>query len=303
MHTEEPPSYTNVIEDVPPERLRHLNPLDELCLFSAIPFSNYDVPAGTLTDDRASLTTTHELFYTSPTALSNFLTQQCHLPPRLLLHIKGSHTDTSRTIQPDFDLTLNLTALLDIPQSGPSSLRFRIKPPPKETRPKRASLLNRAASPPTTPLETWCKRFTADKSENKSLTLTRTFPGFPSAYIEGQLRTLLHTLKYRGIVDVSFPVYHQSVTVHKPPANWFYGILRLYPVKEFQIGESIWEVRGKDSGQSQKVVDEWWEEWKGPITNAVLKKTRGKIGVEEWMEWKMGLREKERTREWAMEGH
>ena len=56
-------------------------------------------------------------------------------------------------------------------------------------------------------------------------------------------------------------------------------MLRLYPVKEYKIAESVWEVRGADDGSSQKVVEEWWDEWKGPIANLALKKHQGKVGV------------------------
>lgn len=152
------------------------------------------------------------------------------------------------------------------------------------------------------PLDTWCKLFTSDKAENKSLTLTRLILDFPTSYLEGAIRTLLHTLKYRGKVEVTFPIQHQSVIVHKAPGNWFYNMLRLYPVKEYKVAESIWEVRGADNGESAKIVEEWWEEWKGAVANAVLKKHQGNVGVEDWMMWKMGVVEKEKKAEWAVDG-
>lgn len=124
------------------------------------------------------------------------------------------------------------------------------------------------------------------------------------------MRNLLAALKYRGKLDISFPVEHRNVTVLKQPGNWLVGLLRIYPEKKFEVAEAVWEFAGGDgegAGDDGKdspaaAADRWWRVWEGPVRNAVLAQTRGRVGVEEWIAWSMGAAEEERRLEWGVDG-
>ena len=47
------------------------------------------------------------------------------------------------------------------------------------------------------------------------------------------------------------------------------------------------------------VAQAWWREWHFAIWNAVLSGKKGWVTVEDWIEAKMGVREKEREKEWG----
>jgi hypothetical protein len=128
------------------------------------------------------------------------------------------------------------------------------------------------------------------------------------APLEGAVRTLLASLKYRGKLEVLFPVGAAEVVVRREPGNWVLGLLRVYPEKKFVVGVGVWAVAGVggDGGEgvsgARKAVEAWWREWEGVVRNAVLGKTRGKVGVEDWITWRSGLREGEKRGEWGVDG-
>ncbi|KIW91505.1 uncharacterized protein Z519_07471 [Cladophialophora bantiana CBS 173.52] len=53
------------------------------------------------------------------------------------------------------------------------------------------------------------------------------------------------------------------------------------------------------TGLPSLIAQEWWREWQFAIRNAVLSGRRGWVTVEDWVEAKMGMREKERAKEWG----
>ncbi|KAH0837239.1 hypothetical protein AYO21_08107 [Fonsecaea monophora] len=55
------------------------------------------------------------------------------------------------------------------------------------------------------------------------------------------------------------------------------------------------------TGLPSLIAQEWWREWQFAIRNAVLSGRKGWVTVEDWMEAKMGMREKERAREWGVD--
>ena len=353
---DEPPSYTNATltpsEATPqpqpqrrttPPRIR-LNPIQSLSLFSSLPFHSYSIPSATITNNRSITESTYAPFFSSPASLTKLVTDQASIPPRPLLRFKGTHVDNNRYTVVDFDVIINLTALLDISppptsdiEAGPRAppLRISFKELPIESESSRPAssgsrLFKREKPRPSdlSPLQKWTTKYVADKSENKSFTLTRTIPHFVPLQqaIEGSLRTLLHTLQYRGKVEVTFPTQHSSVVVSKKPTNWFVSMLNLHPEKKYDVVESPWQWRGHPSPPSansssatdpitlserdfkagianaRSLAEEFWGDWRDVVRNAVLRGHKGKVGVEEWIEAQMGRREKERGKEWGVDG-
>jgi hypothetical protein len=55
------------------------------------------------------------------------------------------------------------------------------------------------------------------------------------------------------------------------------------------------------TGLPALVAQAWWREWHPAVRNAVLSGRKGWVTVEDWMEAKMGVREKERLKEWGVD--
>jgi hypothetical protein len=257
-----------------------------------------------------TLTTTHTPFFDRPEALSNLLTQQALLPPKPSLRISGTHTDGAGSTVIDFDFSLSLLTLLNIstpPATYPS--RLRLSDPPRSTgTPTTSKLFKSSSIAPSqpSPLQAWTRHFcVTDKSENRSLTLTRTILDFDAfaSLLEGNVRTLLASLHYRGKVTVRFPLAYRDVVVHKKPGNWLAGFFRLYPEQKYEVAESVWELQGvgEESGGGAKAAEAWWRDWEGVVREAALGKSKGNVGIEDWLAWKMGERREPRVGEWGVD--
>ncbi|KIW32475.1 uncharacterized protein PV07_04020 [Cladophialophora immunda] len=55
------------------------------------------------------------------------------------------------------------------------------------------------------------------------------------------------------------------------------------------------------TGLPSLIAQEWWREWQFAIRNAALSGRKGWVTVEDWVEAKMGMREKERAKEWGVD--
>ena len=263
--------------------------------------------------------------------------------------MKGTHIDANRYTIVDFDLILNLTSLLDlsVPDNNTSSstasssnnhtaphLSFKELPLDTPSTSSGGSRLfkrsekQRPSQTPPSPLQVWCAKYVSDKSENKTFVLTRVISHFVPLQqtLEGSLRTLLHTLQYRGKVEVTFPTHQSTVAISKKPGNWFVSMLGMYPEKRFDVVESVWGWRGHlagtredgggdgdvrersergfkvDEANARGIAEEYWGDWRETVRNSVLRGVRGKVGVEEWIESAMGRREKDRGKEWGVDG-
>ncbi|KAK5062617.1 hypothetical protein LTR84_004690 [Exophiala bonariae] len=187
------------------------------------------------------------------------------------------------------------------------------------------------------PLDAWIRLFTEDsktKADNRTFTLTRVALNLPCAILEGQVRTLIAATKYRGKVTVEFPLLHRHVVVQRQNGNWFTNLLNITPTRKFDVVESVWTVggvggdaqggfageggssgggggssgngngsdsEGERNGRAGLVAQEWWKEWQGAIWNAVLAGRKGWVTVEDYVEARMGIREKEKGREWGVD--
>ncbi|KAL2422118.1 hypothetical protein ABEF95_010156 [Exophiala dermatitidis] len=191
-----------------------------------------------------------------------------------------------------------------------------------------------------TPLEQWIKRFCEDKTENRSFTIhRRPTPTFLSTtqILEGMVRTLLASTKYRGKVTIDFVFHYSAVTVLRRPAAssgtwvWLSNMVQnlLSRTKKYEVVESVWDVVGSTntdntsttgtatatatnperlsgaaslSSTASLVAQDWWREWQPAIRNAVLARRQGWVTVEDWLEARMGVREKDRLMDWGTSG-
>lgn len=191
-----------------------------------------------------------------------------------------------------------------------------------------------SSNPNPNPLDAWIQKFTthsSTKADNRSFTLTRVALNLPRAILEGHVRTLVAATKYRGKVTVEFPVLHSMVTVERHNGNWFTNLLNITPTRTFDVVQSVWSVggepgqreggegdgvefgEGEGEGGSERddtadrnaraglVAQEWWSEWQGAIWNAVLAGRQGWVTVEDWLEASMGVRQKDKSKEWGVD--
>lgn len=292
--TTAPPRARRPIPRIPYDPLRKLAP------FSNIPFNKYNIPDGTLSPDNVSLTVKHSDLYAHPQHLLPFVLEQAYLPPKPTLRIVGSHYGS----RVDFDLTLNLTHLLDLRNS---KWRFNSA----QVSPIGGSRVLYVRDDPTAPTRVAqsVKQFCFDKSENKSFTLTRSVDGLPTEMLAGQVRNLAASVKYRGLLRIEFIDERSKVIVHKQPSSWFSNMLRLHPEKKYEVVETVWNLSdGTEEGSEQNPADtglraaqEWWQSWASTLRNAIICKHRGNVGIDDWIETKMGRLEPEPRVEWGVD--
>jgi hypothetical protein len=96
-------------------------------------------------------------------------------------------------------------------------------------------------------------------------------------------------------------------------------MLNLHPERKYDVLDAPWGLRGDPPSTSGSVgqeehrfklceanarslAEEFWGDYRDVVRNAVLRGHKGKIGVEEWIEAQMGRREKERAKEWGVDG-
>jgi len=274
------------------------DPLKRLATLAAVPYHKYNVADGTLSPDRISLTVKHSDLHSHPQHLLPFVLEQAALPPKPTLRIVGSHTGD----RVDFDITLNLTHLLNL-----RNYKWRFNS--AQVTPLSGSMVmcDKDDSSVPTRIATSVKQFCKDRSENKSFTLTRTVEGLPTEMLAGQVRNLAASVKYRGLLRIEFTDERSKVVVHKQPGSWFSSILGLHPEKKYASVETVWNLWGGSDEESEhgkaevglRAGQEWWQSWTSTIRNAMIMKHRGNVGIDDWIETRMGRIVAEPRMEWG----
>ena len=275
------------------------DPLGRLATLATVPYHKYNVIDGAQSSDKISLTVKHSDLHYHPQHLLPFVLEQAVLPPKPTLRIVGSHCGD----RVDFDITLNLTHLLNLQNH---KWRFNSA---QVTPMLSGSMIQCVRDDPTvsTRIASSVKQFCKDRSENKSFTVTRTVEGLPTEMLAGQVRNLAASVKYRGLLRIDFTDERSKVIVHKQPASWFSSILRLHPEKKYEMVETVWtpwsgseednEHTNADAGL--RAGQEWWQSWTSTIRNAMILKHKGNIGIDDWIETRMGRIESEPRVEWG----
>ncbi|KAK5106362.1 hypothetical protein LTS08_000480 [Lithohypha guttulata] len=275
------------------------DPLRRLGLLATVPYHKYNIPDGALSNDKMSLTVKYSDLYAQPQHMMSFIVEQALLPPKPILRVIGSHG--MNTV--DFDITLNLAHLLNLKQRKWRFNSAQVSPLQGGTRPLYSDEDDRVM----TMLATSVRQFCRDKSENKSYTLTRVVEGLPTDMLAGQVRNLAATVKYRGVLKIDFVCERSQVIVHKQPSSWFSSILRLHPEKKFELAETVWSLFNLSDDEedvatteaSLRTSQEWWKSWSSTIRNAMIAKHKGNIGIDDWIETRMGHSEPEPRIEWG----
>ena len=316
--TDEPPAYVaeqagpsndnstthvaNAIQNPPTVTRRRTvqrttyDPIRRLNDLSTIPWQKYNMPDGTLSPDGISLTVKHSDLYSHAQHLLPFILEQALLPPKPMLHIVGSSYG-------GFNIVINLTHLLNLRNHRWGFSSAQVSPIQNEPR----TLCERSNPAVMTLLATTVKQFCKDRSENKSYTLTRKIDGLPTDVLAGYVRNLAASIKYVGRLKIEFIDERSRIVVHKQPSSWFSSLLNLHPEKKFEMVETVWDLtdplnENSDVGSSEaglRTVQEWWQCWSDTIRNAIIAKRRGTLGIDDWIETRMGRYEQEPRLEWG----
>ena len=149
-----------------------------------------------------------------------------------------------------------------------------------------------------------------DSFRPTSFTLERRISDWDTTFLDGQVRALIASTGYKGIVEVKFPITYQKVVVRTVRHPWIERLSTLTGLnagRAYDVVVSTWPCvqsghgTGGSPSQQQGRFDEhaWWDMWKGAIQNAVLKQKSGWISIEDVMEAEMGWEAAKPTKAWG----
>ena len=283
-----PPPYSGPTTDIqlPPGQRRNRHGPQFYPGLPKVDYQLYSPPLFELSADCTTLSSKAQYLSESATALVDLIRSQASIPPKPQIHIVGS-----RNRKADFDIKFNLmsTIIPDDPKqrmdyvrcvgNGEVAYRGGVKP----------DVLPEVGDGG---LEEWCRRFVEDPAQVKSFTLNRVVANLDTPWIEGQLRSLIASTGYKGVVTITFPVTHARVVVQSPDRvnRFFTSVTTLFAGKnKYEVVQAVWPFATSRNGtdgrrcivQSEAV---WWREWRDSLKYAVATKRRGWVTNEDKLE-------------------
>lgn len=259
--------------------------------YPGLPLLDYGMYSHVLFTQSADFTTmksTASHLSSNPTALINLVRSMSTVPPKPQIHIKGIRAHHHTT---DFDIRLNLMNLL-----VPDDARLRMD---YIRCVGEGELAYRGAFKPALEpevgeggLEEWCRRFVEDQAPVKTFMLERVVANLDTNWIEGQVRSLIASTDYKGLVTVTFPVTHAKVVVQNPDKinKFFTGVASLFSGKKrYEVVKAVWPFATAQKGEEGRrcIVqseETWFREWRDAIKYAVATKRQGWVTVEDKLE-------------------
>jgi hypothetical protein len=299
---ESPPSYCDVQPTEPTSEF--LRPVSAL---ASVDLVNYAIPESTISKDKTTVTTTFPAYASDPRALVDLLKAQVALPPIALVHIRGTHPEHGGfgTATVDFDLRLSIMPLLVRPETD----RWQYLTVSELGNNDGTRLSGVMEAEEQSRLEGWAQRFCASPATNKSFIIERSVANWDTDYIEGQIRSLIASVRYTATLEISFPSTFTRVVV-RPAApsssKWLGWLPKLEAANNFPSKpvQAIWPYANKPPGKTARTCasqteQEWWQVWKAPIRNAILNKRQGWVAVEDWVESSMGVNASQPWKDWG----
>ncbi|KAI1345015.1 hypothetical protein F5Y15DRAFT_14506 [Xylariaceae sp. FL0016] len=249
-------------------------------------YRQYSPPMFELSADTTTITSKATYLSENAQALATLLRSLATVPPKPQVTITGS-----RNRKVDFSVKLNLLNLL-VPEKSSDRMDYLRCVSPGEMAYRggnEPSLEPDAAADDT--LEGWCARYIQDAAPVKSFMLERVVANLDTNWLEGQIRSLVATTDYKGIVNVQFPVTHAKVLVQSPKTGDFFAFMTTLFAKKakYEVVKAVWPFASARSDepsrrcivQSEKT---WWEEWRDPIKYAISTKRQGWVTNEDKLE-------------------
>jgi hypothetical protein len=126
-------------------------------------------------------------------------------------------------------------------------------------------------------------------------TLERVVTNWDTSYLEGRIRSLVASLDYQGLVEIRFPITHNTVVVHSPNKvnQLFTKIAQLLSgTKKYAVIKAVWPYASVPPGAADRKFavqseEAWWNDWKDAIRAAILSGRKGWVTVEDRLEFLM----------------
>lgn len=246
----------------------------------------YSPPLFKLSADMTTIVSKAEYLSTNASALVTLIREQSTVPPKPQLQIRGG-----RGRRVDFDIRLNLMSLL-VPDDAKQRMDYIRCVGENESAYRGGQKPDIRPDVGEAGLEEWCRRFVKDNAGVKIFTLERVVANLDVGWIEGQIRSLVASLKYKGVVDVNFIVTHSRVLIQNPDKvnPFFTSVTTLFSGKtKYEVVKAVWPFATTAKGepgrqcivQSEEV---WWREWRDPIKYAISQKREGWVTIEDKLE-------------------
>lgn len=247
----------------------------------------YSPPLFELSADCTTMKTTAPYLSTNATALVSLIRAQSTVPPKPQIHIAGKRGSQ----KVDFAIKLNLMSLLVAEDSRQRMDYIRCA--------GEGEVAMRGGHKPSTEpevgdggLEEWVRRFIEDSGPVKSFTLERVVANMDVSWLEGQIRSMIASTDYKGVVTVAFPVTHAKVVVQNPDkVNKFFTLVTTLfsGKKKYEVVKAVWPFATHKNGeQGRRCIvqseESWWREWKDPIKSAIANKRQGWVTNEDKLE-------------------
>jgi len=259
-----------------PQKYPGLPPLD---------YRLYTPPLFELTSD-CNIKSTAPYLSSTAAALVTLVRAQSTVPPKPQIHITGN-----RGRKVDFAVKLNLMSLL-VPEDAHNRMDYLRCVGPGEL------ALRGGHKPAALPdlgdggLEAWCRRFVEDKAQVKVFVLERQVANMDINWIEGQIRSMVATTNYKGVVSVSFPVSHAKIIVQSPDRvnKFITSVTTLFSGKNaYEVVKAVWPFATHKNGElgrrcAVQSEETWWKEWKDPIRYAIATRRSGWVTNEDKLE-------------------
>ncbi|KAI0890245.1 uncharacterized protein GGS22DRAFT_150404 [Annulohypoxylon maeteangense] len=250
-------------------------------------YRQYSPPMFELSTDTTTITSKANYLSENPKALASLLRSLATVPPKPQVLIQGQH---DRKI--NFSLKLNLMNLMV--SNDPNNRFDYLRCVGKDEMALRGG--NEPGLKPDfgmdNGLEAWCDRYVKDSASIKTFTLERVVANLDTAWIEGQIRSLVASTDYKGQVTVQFPVSHAKVVIQNPDKHnkFLTSVTSLFSSKsKYEVVKAVWpfaSARNGEPGRRCVVQNEktWWEEWRDPIKYGIATKRQGWVTNEDKLE-------------------
>jgi hypothetical protein len=245
----------------------------------------YSPPLFELSADRTTIKSTAPYLSSNATALVALVRAQSTVPPKPQVHISGKRRNF------DFAIKLNLMPLL-VPDDARGRMDYIRCVGEGEL------AMRGGQKPALEPevgdggLEEWARRFVEDQGAVKSFMLERVVANMDVEWLEGQIRSMVAGMGYKGHVTVTFPVTHAKVVVQNPDRvnKLFTSVTTLFSGKrKYEVVKAVWPFATHKNGEpGRKCVvqseETWWREWRDPIKYAIATKRNGWVTNEDKLE-------------------
>ncbi|KAK3318391.1 hypothetical protein B0H66DRAFT_557084 [Apodospora peruviana] len=246
----------------------------------------YRPPLFELSADSTTIKSTAPYLSSNATAMVALVRAQSTIPPKPQVHITGK-----RGTKVDFAIKLNLMSLL-VPEDPRQRMDYIRCLADGEV------AMRGGTKPSIEPevgdggLEEWVRRFVEDSRSVKSFMLERVVANLDVNWLEGQIRSMIASTAYKGVVTVTFPVTHAKVVVQNPDRvnKFFTSVTTLFSGKnKYEVVKAVWPFATHKSGEPGRrcVVqseETWWREWRDPIKHAIATKRQGWVTNEDKLE-------------------